>query len=525
MAIFGHVIAYFPAGRSPHRLFLSPNIATGAKYIAIGNNTLLQSEQGIAWEDLAPPASDNWVGGAAIDLAVTRGCIVLCSLTKVYEMDINGVWTDVTPADYTTGGVGDVIYGMAYLPGAGFIISGNKASATKAWLSNDGVTWISADPLFLGNSIYAGGGVFIRFHGTEELGTTFDKVSVSGDGGFNWTIYNAHTFVNITTKAPYHYAVAHPNGGDANLWKSSDLGASSWTGNLYTFTGFFAGQIIYTGAMEKFLIFTRTSGDSPVILYSSDDGVTWDSESQPNPVGGTLATAGFSAIIAQKGILSKGSNNTNTPYILLTIDGTTNVEDDLFGGSSDIDDPEYAYELSSTWNGTNGTIELEAVVNNPVGQKVNGMLITAVAGSNNGSGSITGMPFGTEIIIGSVPINGNGTYAFTHTFVGSGFTGSNTPKFTYRFYLYSAELDSISSLSSSSSFVGGVPDLEVTGSGGISFGGSSSIVTIGEPSGIYTLVKDKTHDTLYERQSGTTTSINVKIPDPYIKTGFVSGSN
>lgn len=61
-----------------------------------------------------------------------------------------------------------------------------------------------------------------------------------------------------------------------------------------------------------------------------------------------------------------------------------------------------------------------------------------------------------------------------------------------------------------------------TGYGGINFGGavSDDIIFSSNPSGIYTLVEGKTHDTLYERLTGVT-SVDVKIPDPFIKTGFI----
>ena len=48
----------------------------------------------------------------------------------------------------------------------------------------------------------------------------------------------------------------------------------------------------------------------------------------------------------------------------------------------------------------------------------------------------------------------------------------------------------------------------------------SVIVLMTNPSGIYTLVEGQTHDTLYERFTGVP-SINVKIPDPFGKTGFI----
>lgn len=58
------------------------------------------------------------------------------------------------------------------------------------------------------------------------------------------------------------------------------------------------------------------------------------------------------------------------------------------------------------------------------------------------------------------------------------------------------------------------------GYGGFNLGGTATMVFIQNPSGIYTLVKNKRHDTLYERMTGIT-SVDVKIPDPFVRTGFV----
>lgn len=45
-------------------------------------------------------------------------------------------------------------------------------------------------------------------------------------------------------------------------------------------------------------------------------------------------------------------------------------------------------------------------------------------------------------------------------------------------------------------------------------------VLIADPSGIYTMVVDKRHDTMYERM-GEVETLELAIPDPYIKTGFI----
>lgn len=61
---------------------------------------------------------------------------------------------------------------------------------------------------------------------------------------------------------------------------------------------------------------------------------------------------------------------------------------------------------------------------------------------------------------------------------------------------------------------------EGTGARGVDLGGAATLQLVVNPSGIYTLVKDKTNDTLYERVGGVATSQDVKIPDPFIKSAF-----
>lgn len=65
-------------------------------------------------------------------------------------------------------------------------------------------------------------------------------------------------------------------------------------------------------------------------------------------------------------------------------------------------------------------------------------------------------------------------------------------------------------------------NLNTDGTGGIAIGSAAPLVLSVDASGIYTLVKNKTHDTLYERQSGIT-SVDVKIPNPFAKTGYFGG--
>lgn len=71
----------------------------------------------------------------------------------------------------------------------------------------------------------------------------------------------------------------------------------------------------------------------------------------------------------------------------------------------------------------------------------------------------------------------------------------------------------------------GLTDITATGNG-VQFSGSVSLgnldILLTDASGIYTLVKNKNNDTLYSSlRDGTT--IDVKIPNPFIKTGYIGG--
>jgi hypothetical protein len=65
-----------------------------------------------------------------------------------------------------------------------------------------------------------------------------------------------------------------------------------------------------------------------------------------------------------------------------------------------------------------------------------------------------------------------------------------------------------------------IPNFLITMAGGISFGGSATLIFLVDPSGIYGLIPDKTDDTLYNRIEDPPTSIDVKIPNPFVKTAY-----
>ena len=65
-------------------------------------------------------------------------------------------------------------------------------------------------------------------------------------------------------------------------------------------------------------------------------------------------------------------------------------------------------------------------------------------------------------------------------------------------------------------------DINITGDGGLILGGVAALTLIKDASGIYTLVPNQFFDHLIDRQVGQTT-IDVKIPDPTWKTGYLGG--
>lgn len=98
-----------------------------------------------------------------------------------------------------------------------------------------------------------------------------------------------------------------------------------------------------------------------------------------------------------------------------------------------------------------------------------------------------------------------GDYVYTFQFYQTGGNGISEP-FEYPLETGDAIVD--------------IPLISMTMSGGINFGGAPLITMLVNPSGIYTLVAGKRHDTLYERIP-TITSIDVKIPDPFIKSAYL----
>lgn len=151
-----------------------------------------------------------------------------------------------------------------------------------------------------------------------------------------------------------------------------------------------------------------------------------------------------------------------------------------------------------------GQVDLTFTYNNADGEDPVSLAILRDGGS------------GAEII-GYVPWE-DGTILYSYTdyvFSGGSFT------YTIRAYKYDPS-PAISPPSGSIivSFSESLPDISVISDLMVDISLNSDVFFIGDPSGIYTLIKDKTHDTLYER-SGLTDSVDVAIPTPFIRTAFL----
>lgn len=121
------------------------------------------------------------------------------------------------------------------------------------------------------------------------------------------------------------------------------------------------------------------------------------------------------------------------------------------------------------------------------------------------------------VVVSSIPwVNGVTSYSLVDTVYTPG--GGNYT-YTFKAYKYSGTLVTAASSGTVVSFGGVLPDITVTGSGGLTLSGAATFVFIGDVSGIYTLTPNLTHDTLYDR-TGLTTQ-NVAIPDPFIITAYL----
>lgn len=145
------------------------------------------------------------------------------------------------------------------------------------------------------------------------------------------------------------------------------------------------------------------------------------------------------------------------------------------------------------WNGDTGTVELTIDYDNA---------------DNEDPDSIAILRDGE--LLANIPwVDGVTSYSFVDTVFAAG-------DYDYEFFVYKYSGPSRSATTSPITVTfGGPASITMTMSGGITFGGSATIVFLGNPNGTYTIVKDKTNDTLYNAEEDTA------IPNPFIVTGFL----
>ncbi len=139
------------------------------------------------------------------------------------------------------------------------------------------------------------------------------------------------------------------------------------------------------------------------------------------------------------------------------------------------------------WNGSEGQVTLDVTLPNLSESP------TSIAIARNGE------------VIANVPVTALNDYSFTDFVFASGV-------YDYEVFAYKyPNSRSLSSAATRATF-GVVSSFEITGSGGFEFGGSAVIGFLVDPSGLYKLVIDKTHDTIYTNTSAGDDTENVAIP-------------
>jgi len=469
-------------------------VAVGSK-ISDGTPIAIESSNGLSWTPLITgfEASTPFRAVRGIDLGVSRGLVVIYAADKIIEKQQNGTWTEV--ASGITPGI--TSNRLIYLPGAGFCLMRASLSpddVINVFISNDGVTWTGPNTVVSISSVGAGGNAraLIRFGlhfiilYSHNFSSSNSRVNYSSDGsGWNQASMTGYTNLIGMAFPPGKAILTGRKTADVvNKVFSGSSVYDSWIEISTALNN--AGFLEYNSNIDK-MILINPDGNSSV----SDDGVAWEPKSHPAFTGYTAFTAGYTIV---------GSNE-----FLLIMSGSSGGEDNPFSDFTEnvaIDPP------------TNP----EITANNPNDR----LEVTITFDTNNNPNDIDGYailrtnPNGVQEFVGSVL---NGAAPDSQTFIDS---VPSSGIYTYTIFAYSLDDEEVSdSVLDEVS----VADIIMVGSGGVDVGGSPSIIFIGEPSGIYTLVKDKTHDTLYERQAGTTTFVNVKIPDPHIKTGFIGGSD
>lgn len=175
-----------------------------------------------------------------------------------------------------------------------------------------------------------------------------------------------------------------------------------------------------------------------------------------------------------------------------------------------VDTPDNLVDSNPSWDlvEEEGSVDLDWTYDNTLAEDPAGFAIVREK---------TDAPTEALQIVGNVPFETGVTdYSYTDYFFLVG---------TYSYYIITYKYGSPPEKSPPSSppiviVIGGdSPDISVTSDMGFTLEWGSVMAFITDPSGIYGLIPNKTHDTLYNR--AVETSIDVKIPDPFVKLAFL----
>lgn len=457
----------------------------------------------------------------------------------------------------------EVIYDVCWAPELGkYCATGSKNGETVSLTltSIDGINWTehTISPFLFG----------ISWSGTKFVGVGFNaafssKVIYRSSDGITWTNVTPGFTVNFSNKAiAYGNATFVIVGPMAKAIYSIDDGAN-WlqSNNMPTSTDW-----------RCIAYFNRTQGSthqlfvaaSPTIIAYSSDGITWFN-------GLTTSSRSWSSIavcntIGQTDLLVISSYPTTFPSSETGVTYLTSLDGQNFTIHNNVTPPTLnsSLTLAITWTGVcyasayssqgsfvfiterqtsspitdcrvvhavNDSISGNFVFSDPestpgdafynvayttgnpqwyktiYSPELNQIIIAGIVYSSDGLGN----PTVRNIMMGQLPAS--------LTLVGSGGLKINSSASSSTFGLVVNPSGGIklNSGATGEEFV----NLVLIGSGGIKINSSVLEVLSVDVSGIYTIVKDKTNDTLYDRLAGSVTTEDFKIPDPFIKTGFI----
>src|SRR3970040_2631164 len=245
---------------------------TANKWYAVGSgpgsvSRILESDNGISWGELNILFDiGELLGCAGTDVATNRGHLVIISSTHIYEMYINGDWTNVTPVHRAP-------VKITYLSGTGFCV---LTAGSSFQLSNDGVNWVASGPSTIAalvDLISATPGIIAYKAGA---------LAISFDGGLIWVDRPAVP-VSTGPKLTYNPALlaffsvlvqTFPN--DHYTINKSDFNADNWQLAIFTSSeGLLSIPVlIFHSASNKMILMNGSLSEFTEL--TSADGTVWD---------------------------------------------------------------------------------------------------------------------------------------------------------------------------------------------------------------------------------------------------------